>query len=226
MALQTLCEETDFNPEHIEIVVDTDAQIKTGMTTSSRATALVGLAIIDASKALKNDLKLNSLDKLIGKSYIGQFTCNWTNKPGANVKEQIIHYSYGYAAQLCILDEKGNIAKIIAAHDAGKIMNPMLFEGQMEGAVHMGLGYALSEELPMENGYLLSDKMNKLKILRAHETPEIEIIGIEVPDLVGPYGAKGIGEIGLIPTAAAVVNALCVYDGQRRLKLPLKKKSR
>jgi aldehyde oxidoreductase len=224
MALQTLCEETGFNSEHIEVAVDTEAQIKTGMTTSSRATALVGLAIINASKTLKTDLQNKSLKQLVGKTYTGQYTCDWTNKPGANVKEQIIHYSYGYAAQLCILDDNGNIEKIIAAHDAGKIMNPMLFEGQMEGAIHMGLGYALTEELPMKDGFLISDKMNKLQILRAHETPEIKVIGVEVPDPVGPYGAKGIGEIGLIPTAAAVANAFCAYDGIRRVKLPMKRK--
>jgi aldehyde oxidoreductase len=224
MALQVLCEETGFNPEHIEVLVDTQAQIKTGMTTSSRATALLGLAVIDASKMLKEDLKTHSLKQLIGNRYSGSFTCNWTNKPGAKVDEPIIHYSYGYAAQLCILDEKGNISKIIAAHDAGKIMNPLLFEGQMEGAVHMGLGYALTEDLPMKDGYLVSSHMNQLQILRAHETPEILIIGVEVPDQVGPYGAKGIGEIGLIPTAAAVANAFCEYDGIRRLSLPMKRK--
>ncbi len=223
MALQTFCEETGLNPEIVEVIVDTQAQIKTGMTTSSRATALVGLAIIDASKRLKSDLEKKSLKKLLGKTYKGQFTCNWTNKPGANVKDQIIHYSYGYAAQLCILNEKGKIKKMIAAHDAGKIMNPMLFEGQIEGAVHMGLGYALTEDLPMENGYLKSDKFSNLKILRAHQTPEIKVVGVEVKDAVGPYGAKGIGEIGLIPTAAAVANALCAFDGERRMKLPLKR---
>jgi aldehyde oxidoreductase len=223
MALQTFCEETGLNPEIVEVIVDTQAQIKTGMTTSSRATALVGLAIIDASKRLKADLEKKSLKKLLGKTYKGQFTCNWTNKPGANVKDQIIHYSYGYAAQLCILNEKGKIEKIIAAHDAGKIMNPMLFQGQIEGAVHMGLGYALTEDLPMENGYLKSDKFSNLKILRAHQTPEIKVVGVEVKDAVGPYGAKGIGEIGLIPTAAAVANALCAFDGERRMKLPMKR---
>ncbi len=224
MALQTLCEETGFDPENIEVVVDTEAQIKTGMTTSSRATALVGLAIINASKGLNADLKTHSINELIGKTYSGQFICNWTNKPGADVDEQIIHYSYGYAAQLCVLDENGEISRIIAAHDAGKIMNPMLFEGQIEGAVHMGLGYALTEELAMVDGYLKSDRFSNLKILRAHQTPEIKVIGVEVPDLIGPYGAKGIGEIGLIPTAAAVANALCVFDGIRRVRLPMKRK--
>ena len=221
MALQTLCEETSVSPEIIEVLVDTEAQIKTGMTTSSRATALVGLAIINAAKALKEDLKTKSLKELAGKSYKGQYVCNWTTKPGSDVDEQITHYSYGYAAQVCILDDEGKISKMVAAHDGGKIMNPMLFEGQVEGGVHMGLGYALTESLPMKDGFLVSDKMRDLKILRAHETPEIVVKMIEVKDLVGPYGAKGIGEIGMVPTAAAVACAFNKFDGKKRYKLPL-----
>ena len=224
MALQTLCEETSISPEIIEVVVDTEAQIKTGMTTSSRATALVGLAVINAAKALKEDLKTNSIKELTGKSYKGQFICDWTTKPGSDVDEQITHYSYGYAAQVCILDDQGNISKMIAAHDGGKIMNPMLFEGQVQGGVHMGLGYALTEDLPMKDGYLISDKMKDLGILRAHETPEIVVKMVEVKDPIGPYGAKGIGEIGLVPTAAAVANAFYQFDGIKRTKLPLKRK--
>ena len=223
MALQTLCEETSVSPEIIEVIVDTEAQIKTGMTTSSRATALVGLAVINAAKALKEDLKTKSLKELKGKTYKGQYICDWTTKPGSDVKEQITHYSYGYAAQVCILDDEGKIQKMIAAHDGGKIMNPMLFEGQVEGGVHMGLGYALTEDLPMKDGFLVSDKMRDLKILRAHETPEIDVRMIEVKDPVGPYGAKGIGEIGLVPTAGAVACALVKFDGKKRYKLPLLK---
>lgn len=222
MALQSLCEETGINPEIISVIVDTDAQIKTGMTTSSRATALVGLAVINAAKGLKDDLKKHSLTELSGKTYKGEFVCDWTSKPGSGKENPVIHYSYGYAAQVCILNEEGGIDKIVAAHDAGKIMNPMLFEGQIEGGVHMGLGYALTEELPMKDGYLVNDKMRKLGVLRAHETPEIIVKGLEVKDPVGPYGAKGIGEIGLVPTAAAVANAFFAFDGIRRYKLPLK----
>ncbi len=224
MAMQTLCQETGIDPEIIEVVVDTQAQIKTGMTTSSRATALVGLAVIEAARGLKKDLENHGLAELTGKVYRGKYVCDWTTKPGTDVKEQITHYSYGYAAQLCILDDDGKIKKFVAAHDAGKVMNPMLFEGQIQGAVHMGLGYALTEDLPMKDGYLVSDRMRDLKILRAHETPEIEVIGVEVKDPVGPYGAKGIGEIGLVPTAGAVANALYAYDGIRRTKLPMKRK--
>ena len=122
-----------------------------------------------------------------------------------------------------MLDDEGNISKVIAAHDAGKIMNPMLFEGQIQGGVHMGIGYALTEDLPMKGGYLENDRMRKLGILRAHETPDIIVVGVEVKDPVGPYGAKGIGEIGLVPTAAAVGNALFAFDGIRRYRLPLKR---
>ncbi len=221
MALQTLCEETGISPDIIEVVVDSEAQIKTGMTTSSRATALVGLAVINAAKNLKEDLRSKSLSELKGKTYKGAYICDWTTKPGSDVDEQITHYSYGYAAQVCILNEKGDIEKMIAAHDAGKIMNPMLFEGQIEGGVHMGLGYALRENLPMKDGFLVHDKMRKLGVLRAHETPEIIVKGVEVKDPVGPYGAKGIGEIGLVPTAAAVANAFYCFDKKRRYKLPL-----
>lgn len=224
MALQTLCEETSISPDIIEVIVDTEAQIKTGMTTSSRATALVGLAVINAAKALKEDLKTKSLKDLTGKSYKGQYICDWTTKPGTGVKEQITHYSYGYAVQVCILDDKGKISKMIAAHDGGKVMNPMLFKGQIEGGVHMGLGYALTESLPMKDGFLVSDKMRDLRILRAHETPEIDVRMIEVKDPIGPYGAKGIGEIGLVPTAAAVSCAFAIFDGVRRYKLPLLRK--
>ena len=226
MALQTLCEETSLPPEIMEVVVDTEAQIKTGMTTSSRATALVGLAVINAAKALKEDLKTKQLKGLIGKTYSGQFVCDWTTKPGVTDREPVIHYSYGYAAQVCVLDDSGNITKMIAAHDAGKIMNPILFEGQIHGGVHMGLGYALSEDLPMKDGFLVSDKMKDLQILRAHETPEIIVKGVEVKDPVGPYGAKGIGEIGLVPTAATVANAFFAFDGIKRTKLPLKRKNK
>ncbi len=221
VATQVLCEETGIPPAIVEVTVDSSAGIPTGMTTSSRATALLGNAILDASKQIREDLKHNTLQQLSGKIYKGNYTCDWTTKPGADVKEIITHFAYGYATQLVVLDEKGKIETIYAAHDAGKIMNPVMFEGQVEGAVHMGLGYALTEDLPMVDGQLLSTKMRDLKILRAKDMPEIVVLGVEVKDPVGPYGAKGLGEIGLVPTAAAVANALCDFDGVRRYKLPM-----
>ena len=86
----------------------------------------------------------------------------------------------------------------------------------------MGIGYAISEDLPMKDGYPLSTNLRKMGILRAKEMPPVEVIGVEVPDPLGPYGAKGVGEIGLVPTAAAVANALYQFDGVRRTKFPMK----
>lgn len=223
IAAQVLCEETGIAPGMVEVLADTSAGIPTGMTTSSRATALLGNAILDASKQIREDLKSHSLQQLSGKTYKGNYTCDWTTKPGADVKEIITHFAYGYATQLVVLDESGEIETVYAAHDAGKIMNPVMFEGQIEGAVHMGLGYALTEDLPMVDGQLVSTKMRDLKILRAKDMPEVVVLGVEVKDPVGPYGAKGLGEIGLVPTAAAVANAFCDFDGERRYNLPLKK---
>lgn len=226
MAIQTLVQETGINPDIVDVFVDSDAGIPTGMTTSSRATALLGNAIINASVQIKKDLEQNSMQQLSGKTYKGNYTCNWTTQPGADVKEVITHYSYGYAAQLVVLDDKGEIEKVYAAHDAGKIMNPVMFEGQIEGAVHMGLGYALTEDFPMNNGQIVSYKMRDLGILKAKEMPDIIVLGVEVEDAVGPYGAKGLGEIGLVPTAAAVANALADFDGIRRYSLPMKRKNK
>ncbi len=223
MAIQTLHQETGIDPELIEVIVDTTAGIPTGMTTSSRATALVANAIIHAASPLKEDLKNGKLEELVGRTYRGKFVCDWTCKPGAKTEKPVIHFAYGYATQVAVLNENGKLIKVIAAHDAGKIMNRMLFEGQIEGAVHMGMGYALTEDLPMEKGFPISFKFKDIGIIRANQMPEIEVIGIEKPDPIGPYGAKGIGEIGMVPTAAAIANALRAFDGIKRTRLPLKR---
>jgi aldehyde oxidoreductase len=223
VALQVVCNETGIDPALVHVRVDTDAGQTSGMTTASRATSLVGNALLDAAARLKKDLETATLAELVGKRYDGEWVVTWTTKPGAMVEKVYTHYSYSYATQLVILDEEtGHVRKVVAAHDAGKIFNPTLFEGQLEGSIHMGLGYALSEEMAMEGGYPISTRLRKMGILRAKEMPEVEVIGVEVPDPYGPYGAKGVGEIGLVPTAAAVANALYQFDGVRRRELPMR----
>jgi xanthine dehydrogenase molybdenum-binding subunit len=101
-------------------------------------------------------------------------------------------------------------------------MNPVLLAGQIEGSIHMGLGYALTEQLQLKDGHIASKDLRSLGILRAKDMPEIECIFIEDPEPAGPYGAKGVGEIGLIPTAPAVAGALYKFDGVRRTQLPMK----
>jgi selenium-dependent xanthine dehydrogenase len=224
VAVQIFYQETKIDPSIVKVTVQTNAGLPTGMTTSSRATVLVGNAIINGVVNLKNDLKSKTLRDLSGKVYYGSYTCDWTTKPSIGTQHPVTHFAYGYAAQLVVLDESGKIEKVVAAHDGGKIINPALFEGQIEGAVHMGLGYALTEDLPMKDGYLLSDDMKDLGILKAKDMPEVIVKKIEVEDPVGPYGAKGVGEIGLVPTAAAVANAFYQFDKVRRYNIPLKRK--
>jgi aldehyde oxidoreductase len=226
IARTIFCKETGLNPEKVEVKVNTANNLITGMTTSSRATALLGNAIIDACKNIRSELKHKMADQLAGNVYYGKFLCDWTTKPGADADRPVTHFAYGYAAQVVALDDEGNIKKVVAAHDVGKVLNPILFEGQIEGAVHMGLGYALTEDLPMKDGRLVSEKLRDCGILRSDQMPEIIVKAVEVADPVGPYGAKGIGEIGLVPTAAAVANAFYRFDGIRRYSLPLRRGQR
>jgi len=226
VAVQFFCEETGLPPGIVRVRVDTADGAPAGMTTASRATSLVGKAMLEACRSFKEDLAALGLAALAGRSYRGEWVCDWTTRHGseggggapAPVKT---HYSYSYAAQVAVLDEKGRVAEVVAAHDAGRIVNRALYEGQVEGSVHMGLGFALTEELELERGVPKSLRLRDLGILRAADMPKVRVLGVEVPDPVGPMGAKGVGEIGLVPTAPAVANALFKFDGVRRRSLPM-----
>ena len=135
-----------------------------------------------------------------------------------------IHSAFGYAAQLVVADpETGEVEKVVAAHDVGRAVNPRLVEGQIEGAVHMGLGFALTEEFPTDDqARPVKATLRSLGILRAKDMPEVEPIIVEVSQPRSPYGIKGVGEIGLVPTAGAVAGALRAVDGQWRTHLPMR----
>ena len=145
------------------------------MTTASRGTSLVGNSVRVAARELKADLAAGkTLAELAGREYRGEWVCDWTTKVGVEPppgKEIVTHYSYGYAAQMVELDDTGRITRITAAHDAGRIMNPTLFEGQIEGSLHMGLGYAVTEDFPYKDGWPVSWKMADLGIIRAKDMP-------------------------------------------------------
>jgi xanthine dehydrogenase molybdenum-binding subunit len=145
-----------------------------------------------------------------------------TTALGARAAKIKTHTSYGFATQIVILDEAGRIEHVVAAHDVGRAVNPVLCRGQLEGSIHMGLGYALTEELPCENGMPVTSRLREIGVLRARDMPTTEVILVEEPEPEGPFGAKGVGEIGLVPTAAAVAGALEAFDGIRRTTLPMK----
>ena len=222
MAVQFFCEVTGLPPELVEVRVDTSEESESGMTTASRGTSIIGHSVIDAGRKLKADLERYSLEELTGKVYEGEWTCDWTTALEAETDNIQTHYSYSYATQVVTLDDAGKVGSVYAAHDAGRIINPTLFEGQLEGSIHMGLGYALTENMAMEGGFPVHRKLGKMGLIRSSATPEIVVIGVEEPDENGPYGAKGVGEIGLVPTASAVANAFRCYSGKRQYSLPLK----
>ena len=224
MAVQFLCHETNIDPSIVEVKVDTSIKSNSWNDNSLKCYFNNWKFNFKRLHKIKKRSQHKIFDQLVGNVYSGEWVCDWTTKPGADVKEVITHYSYSYATQVVILNDDGEIDKIFAAHDAGKIINPVLFEGQIEGSIHMGLGYAISEELELENCIPKSTKLRKCGILRAKETPNIVVKGIEVPDPHGPYGVKGVGEIGLVPTAAAVANAFYQFDKTRYYKLPIKKR--
>ncbi|KAF0246037.1 MAG: selenium-dependent molybdenum hydroxylase 1, partial [bacterium] len=220
--IQCLCEETGVDPRRVRAVVDTSKPLYCGMTTASRATSLGGNAVRIAAQKLKEDLQNHTLEELIGKEYYGEHVVDFTTALNAKVEKTITHFSYGFATQVVILDDKGKLKKVVAAHDVGKVLNPKLLEGQIEGSIHMGLGYALSEELKVVDSKLPNTNIRSLGLLRAKDMPECELIFVEEYDPQGPFGAKGVGEIGLVPTAGAVAGALYKFDGIRRYSLPMK----
>ncbi len=204
--------------------VNTAYEVGGGQTTGSRGSMIAGRAVIDAAEKLKADLAAGrTLADLVGRTYAGEIRIDDTTAAGQPKNGKIkTHTSYGFAAQVVALDEKGAVEKVIAAHDVGRALNPQQCEAQIQGAVHMGLGYALTEELPCKDGMPVTFKLRDIGVLRAQHMPEVEVILVEEPEPEGPFGAKGVGEIGLVATAGAVAGALAAFDGVRRQRLPMK----
>jgi len=220
---QILCEEAPVTSQKVRVITSTDFAVECGMTTASRATVLAGTATRRAAHKLAEALHGRTLDDLIGERFYGEYICDFTTSlEGATGPNPVTHLTFGFATQVVILADDGTIARVIAAHDVGRAINPTLCEGQIEGGVVMGLGFALTEDLPLVNGAPISTAFNDLGLLRAKHVPPIEVRLIEVPDPIGPYGAKGVGEIGLVPTAGAVAGALYAHDGIRRFHLPMR----
>ena len=193
-----------------------------GTTSGSRQTLISGEAIRRVSLELKKDLDAagGDLNKLNGKDYYAEYF-EPTDKLGADVPFPKSHVAYGFATHLVVLDDDGKVKKVYAAHDSGKVVNPISIQGQIEGGVLMSLGYALTEDFKLQD-CVPKSKYGTLGLMRATDIPEIEAIYVEKEELLGvAYGSKGIGEIATIPTAPAVQNAYYKRDGKLRPKLPM-----
>ena len=218
VALQVAAEELDIDPDRIRVIIDTTRELGAGQTTGSRGTVMAAGGVSDACRVAKEHGMAPGVD------YHGEYRVDWTNALEEGLEHPIIHSAFGYAAQVVIADrETGTIEKVVAAHDVGRAVNPRLVEGQIEGAVHMGLGYALTEEFPTDElARPTKHTLRSLGILRAKDMPDVESIIVEVPQPRSPYGVKGVGEIGLVPTAGAVAAALYEVDGIRRTRTPMR----
>jgi CO/xanthine dehydrogenase Mo-binding subunit len=170
--------------------------------------------------ALKHALADCPLAELEGREFCGEYDCV-TDPMTSDKANRVSHVAYGYATQVVLLDEAGRVARVVAAHDVGRAINPNGVEGQIEGGVVMGMGYALTEEFPLRNG-APAVSFGKIGLLRSTETPEIESRIIEKNHAELAYGAKGVGEIVSIPTAPAIACAYWQRDGKLRTSLPLK----
>jgi len=218
VALQVAVEELGVASEQIKVIVDSTRELGAGQTTGSRGTLMGAGAVQDAcQRALLDGCQ-------VGIDYEGTYRINWTNSLKEGLENPVIHSTFGYASQLVILNpDDGEVQNVVAAHDVGRAVNPQLCEGQIEGAVHMGLGYALTEGFPTDpSGRPTNTTLRGLDIIRPKDMPPVEVIIVESPQPGAPYGIKGVGEIGLVPTAGAVAAAIRSQGDPWPTELPIR----
>ena len=217
---QMVCDQTGLSREDVVYErSNTYNSPDSGTTSGSRQTLFTGEACRRACQDLIEALKEKSLTDMEGREFYGEYLGK-TDPLGADVPNPVSHIAYGYATQVCILNEEGKIEQMIAAHDVGKAVNPLSIEGQIEGGVVMSMGYALTERYPLEDCKPTA-KYGTLGLFRANQVPEITPIIVEKQGLNVACGAIGIGEITSIPTAPAIADAYYRYDGSLRTSLPL-----
>src|SRR4029079_18859480 len=200
-------ESTGIPVNRFRVRCDTAYLVNSGMTTASRGTFLAGRAVAEAGNALKRELDAGAaLETLAGRVFAGDYVAPATALD--NNASLPNHFAFAFAAQVVILDERGVVEEVIAAHDVGTVINPMLLKSQLEGSIHMGLGYALTEELEYRDSVPRTFSLRRLGVIRARYMPRITLLYVSNPATEGPNGARGAGEIGMVPTAAAVASAV------------------
>jgi aldehyde oxidoreductase len=221
VAVQVAAQELGIDPDRIDVIVDTTRELGFGQTTGSRGTLMTAGSVREACRAAR------AADCTPDVDHYGEHVVDWTHHLGDPAHPNpTIHSCFSYATQMVVMDrETAKIERVVAVHDVGKAVNPVLVEGQIEGSVHMGLGYALSEDFPTDpgTGFPTNMTLRSLGILRAKDVPDMDVRIVEVPQPKSPYGIKGVGEIGLVPTAPAVAAALHALDGTWRTSLPMRR---
>ena len=216
-----VCAQTGLPPASvIHEAPDTRRTPNAGTTTASRQTVLTGEATRQAAEMLKAELDAGkTLADLEGREFFAEYAPP-TDALGSDKKNPVSHVTYGYGVQVVVLDETGKVQKVVAAYDVGTPVNIQAVEGQIEGGIVMGLGFALTEDFRTENGYP-KEKLGTLGLMRSTDAPQMQVILCE-SETKNPmaFGAKGCGELAAIPTAPACCHAYYRFDGKFRTSLP------
>ncbi|MCX6290265.1 MAG: xanthine dehydrogenase family protein molybdopterin-binding subunit [Bacteroidetes bacterium] len=180
------------------------------------------------------DSSFVKLDKVVREMHFGEpnelAIASYFYEPSSKFQDKTfkgnVSGTYAFASQSIEVEVDtytGNVKvlDIYVAQDVGKVLNPLLLDGQIEGGILQGVGYALSEELLVKEGRILNPNFHNYKMLTAADIPNIHFYPVETNDKQGPYGAKGVGEAPLIPTAAAIANAVCNALAIELLDLPV-----
>ena len=138
---------------------------------------------------------------------------------------EIPHWSYMYASAVALVEVNTltgatKVLKFFLSPDSGKMINPQSYTGQCEGAIVQGVGFALTEDTQIDNGVVKTNNFTTYIIPTICDVPEIEVDPVETYEKIGPFGAKGLGEIGIIPVGSVVANALYDATGARVFTLP------
>jgi putative selenate reductase molybdopterin-binding subunit len=144
--------------------------------------------------------------------------------PETGIGDFAMAYSFGvHAVEVEVDEETGmtRVLRLVAGTDCGNLINPALAESQVEGGSAQGIGYALMEDLVCQDGQVLNPRFGSYKIPTVMEVPKVEALWVETNDPRGPYGAKGLGEMGMVPTAPAIANAIYNAVGVRIQELPI-----
>jgi aldehyde oxidoreductase len=243
---QIACDVLGLDADRVHVALpDTATTPDSGTTTASRQTLISGEACrraCAAAAAARAALGEEGVEHnpahaedsrfpywpLAGREFSGHYEAA-TDPFDTDAVNPIRHVAYSYACQLAILGPDGRLERIVAAHDSGLVVNPQAFEGQVEGGVVMGIGFALTEDFPLVD-CVPTARFGQLGLLHAEDVPPVETIIVRKTGQgsaadggvsAAAYGAKGIGEISAIPTAAAVAGAYFARDGRLRTRLPL-----
>ena len=224
MVLTEICHVTELDPALFVFEnADTVRTPNSGTSTASRQTVVTG----EAARRVGEKLKLalsggKTIADLEGQEFLGEYSVK-TDPLGAIKENPISHVSYSYGTQVIILNEEGKITKAVSAFDVGTPVNIQSVEGQIEGGMIMGIGYGVTEKFECIDS-IPKSKFGTIGFMKATDAPELEVILCEPKEedkLPFSLGAKGCGELCMIPTAPACAHAYYRLDGKFRQVLPL-----